>query len=114
MSINTKHSYKLLVKKATKRRRRRQQQYHHQQQQQQKRTTSSIGSCSLKSKSKLSQKLQALKNLIPAHNGNIVKTDQLFKETADYIVLLKTRVVILQKLVEYYGNNPENENAVLL
>lgn len=128
MSTNTKQSYKLSVKKATRRR---------QQQQQRRRTTtrssitSSIGYCNSLScrggrnmkmgvqiegtcKSKLSQKLEALKNLIPTHNAETVKPDQLFKETADYIVLLRTRVLVLQKLIEYYGDNTENENVVLL
>jgi hypothetical protein len=43
-----------------------------------------------------------------------VKTDELFKETADYIVFLRTRVLILQKLIEIYGNNTENQHDVLL
>lgn len=69
---------------------------------------------------KLSQKLEALKNLIPTHDGETVKPDQLFKETADYIVLLRTRVVVLQKLIDYYdvnnnnNNNEEEHDAVLL
>ncbi|XP_057443562.1 uncharacterized protein LOC130735661 [Lotus japonicus] len=116
MSINTKQIYKLSVKRATNRRRRQQ---HHQQRR--RRTNSpSIGRSfktmvQVESKSKLSQKLQALKDLIPTHNGEMVKPDQLFKETADYIVLLRTRVLVLQKLIEYYGNNPdENEDALLL
>ncbi|KAK7271859.1 hypothetical protein RJT34_28102 [Clitoria ternatea] len=117
MSTNTKHSYKLCVKRATRRRRRTQK----------RRTSSSIighsmeGKCKCWCKSKLSQKLQALKSLIPTHNNNnnnTLKPDQLFKETADYIVLLRTRVLVLHNLIEYYGNNnnnvPENENAVLL
>ncbi|KAF9663809.1 hypothetical protein SADUNF_Sadunf17G0090500 [Salix dunnii] len=47
----------------------------------------------LTSSSKVSDKLETLKNLIPAtgHNGETVKPDQLFKETADYILLLKTQ-----------------------
>ncbi|CAK8533428.1 unnamed protein product [Lathyrus sativus] len=98
MSItNTKHSYKLSVKKATRRTRRRQMEE----------------KCKSKKK-KLSLKLKALKNLIPSHNGDEVKTDELFKETADYIVFLRTRVFILQKLVEIYGNNNENQIDVLL
>ena len=65
-------------------------------------------------KSNLSQKLEALKNLIPAqNNGDIVKPDQLFQETAHYIVLLRTRVVILQKLIEFYGNSTTSENEML-
>ncbi|RHN50174.1 putative transcription factor bHLH family [Medicago truncatula] len=97
MSTNTQHSYKLSVKKATRRTRRRKMEE------------------KCKSKKKLSQKLKALKNLIPSNNGDEVKTDELFKETADYIVFLRTRVLILQKLVEIYGNNTENnEHDVLL
>ncbi|KAJ6734816.1 TRANSCRIPTION FACTOR IBH1-LIKE 1 [Salix purpurea] len=73
----------------------------------------------LTSSSKVSDKLEALKNLIPAtsHNGEIVKPDQLFKETADYILLLKTQVVLLQGLVEFYGSSTtgrsEQDNSVL-
>lgn len=126
MSTNTQHSYKLSVKRATTTRRRQQQQQQEKIRRRRSRrtsTTPSIGTMvQMEGKSnKLSQKLQALKNLIPTHhinNGdNMVKPDQLFKETADYIVLLRTRVLVLQKLIEYYGNNnnPENdENAVLL
>jgi hypothetical protein len=99
MSTNTKQSYKLSVKRATRRTRR-------------TRRRQLEGKC--KSKKKLSQKLQALKNLIPSHNGDEVKTDELFKETADYIVFLRTRVLILQKLIEIYGNNTENQHDVLL
>ncbi|KAK4346429.1 hypothetical protein RND71_032768 [Anisodus tanguticus] len=54
----------------------------------------------------VSEKLEALKQLIPANNGEI-KTDQLFKETADYIVLLRTQVFVLQKLVDFYGSNTD-------
>ena len=68
----------------------------------------------METKAKLSHKLEALKNLIPPQNGEIVKAEQLLQETADYIVLLKTRVVILQKLIEFYGNpNSGNEKALL-
>ncbi|CAL0317167.1 unnamed protein product [Lupinus luteus] len=101
MTLNTKHSYKLSVKRATRRVRRQQQQHHK----------------SFKPiiKFKLSQKLQLLNNLIPTHNnGDIVKPDQLFQQTADYIVLLRTQVVILQKLIEFYGNNHVAENALVL
>ncbi|KAK3006477.1 hypothetical protein RJ639_017756 [Escallonia herrerae] len=49
--------------------------------------------------SSVSDKLEALKNLIPAGNGDI-KPDQLFQETADYIVHLQAKVSILQ------GANP--------
>ncbi|EXB38092.1 hypothetical protein L484_021014 [Morus notabilis] len=61
--------------------------------------------------SKVSDKLEALKNLIPAQEGEIVKADQLFQQTADYIVLLRAKVVILQKLIEFYGSS-ESENVV--
>ncbi|MCD7458956.1 hypothetical protein HAX54_039680 [Datura stramonium] len=63
----------------------------------------------------VSEKLEALKQLIPANNGEI-KADQLFKETADYIVLLRTQVFVLQKLVDFYGSstdqNQDNQNPV--
>ncbi|PON40768.1 transcription factor UPBEAT-like protein [Parasponia andersonii] len=65
------------------------------------------GTCS----SKVSGKLEALKKLIPGHEGEIVKTDQLFQQTADYIVLLRTQVVLLQKLIEFYGS-ADSEHAV--
>ncbi|KAM0001508.1 putative transcription factor IBH1-like, bHLH domain-containing protein [Helianthus debilis subsp. tardiflorus] len=61
--------------------------------------------------SSVSDKLEALKNLIPAQEtdgSDSVSTassaDQLFKETADYILLLRTQVSILQKLVDFYGS----------
>ncbi|CAA2957694.1 transcription factor UPBEAT1-like [Olea europaea subsp. europaea] len=61
----------------------------------------------------ISDKLQALKSLIPSHSEN-AKADELFEETADYIVLLKTQVLVLQKLIDFYGSQPrqENDNAV--
>ncbi|KAI4346658.1 hypothetical protein L6164_007536 [Bauhinia variegata] len=110
MSLYSKHSYKLSVKRARRRRRPR-------------RATRSLRARSygyragksvkhMVGKAKLSEKLEALKKLIPTQNGEILKADQLFEETADYIVLLRTRVVILQKLIEFYGNSSENENAV--
>ncbi|KAB1211513.1 hypothetical protein CJ030_MR6G013255 [Morella rubra] len=57
--------------------------------------------------SEVSDKLEALKSLIPSHYGEIVKPDQLFQETADYIVFLRTQVVILQRLIELYGSSGE-------
>ncbi|OAY60236.1 hypothetical protein MANES_01G097200v8 [Manihot esculenta] len=64
---------------------------------------------------KVSDKLEALKNLIPAHSGEIVKDEQLFQETANYIVLLRTQVLVLQRLIEFYGSSTTeaNTNAVL-
>ncbi|GFY82943.1 hypothetical protein Acr_02g0011830 [Actinidia rufa] len=64
----------------------------------------------------LSDKLEALKSLIPAPDGER-KPEELFQETADYIVLLKTQVLILQRLVDFYGSNQnqnqnQNQNAV--
>ncbi|CAI9752736.1 unnamed protein product [Fraxinus pennsylvanica] len=59
-------------------------------------------------------KLEALKNLIPSENGEM-KPDQLFQKTADYIVLLNTQVLVLQKLIDFYGSQPQenqNENVV--
>ncbi|KAH0985040.1 hypothetical protein GBA52_012217 [Prunus armeniaca] len=58
----------------------------------------------------VSAKLETLKSLIsPSHAGKTLKADELFQETADYIVLLRTQVVILQRLVELYGSS-EKEN----
>ncbi|KAJ4974950.1 hypothetical protein NE237_008124 [Protea cynaroides] len=56
----------------------------------------------------ISAKLEALKNLIPARNGEI-KADRLFEETADYIVFLKAQVEILQGLNDYYGSDDKKE-----
>ncbi|KAK4347808.1 hypothetical protein RND71_034147 [Anisodus tanguticus] len=53
--------------------------------------------------SSISEKLEALKQLLPVNNGDL-KADQLFKETADYIVLLRTQVFVLQKLLDFYDN----------
>ncbi|KAM3713121.1 hypothetical protein ACB094_01G230900 [Castanea mollissima] len=65
------------------------------------------------SKSKVvSDKLEALKSLIPAYTDETVKPDQLFQETADYIVLLKTQVVILQRLLQFYGSSTVSDNVV--
>ncbi|RYQ86003.1 hypothetical protein HN51_060113 [Arachis hypogaea] len=140
--MNTKkHNYKLSVKRATRRSRRKQ------------RTTTTPSSTmvmmrmakekkkkkkkkNMKSSSKVSQKLEALKNLIPTknnyynHNNDrmamMKPTDRLFQETADYIISLKTMVVILQNLIEFYGDTTttasttttttceNNENVVLL
>ncbi|CAN6574660.1 hypothetical protein EV1_044843 [Malus domestica] len=59
----------------------------------------------------VSAKLETLKTLVnPTHVGKSLKADELFQETADYIVLLRTQVVILQRLVEFYGSS-EKENV---
>ncbi|KAM7516715.1 hypothetical protein LguiA_006298 [Lonicera macranthoides] len=72
-----------------------------------------------------SDKLEALKKLIPlpvvVNNNNndddddddVKATDQLFKQTADYILLLKTQVSILQGLVDFYeddGSSVHSQN----
>ncbi|KAL3844609.1 hypothetical protein ACJIZ3_002012 [Penstemon smallii] len=61
----------------------------------------------------VSDKLETLKNLIPSHKPE-TKPEQLFQETADYIVLLKTQVLVLQKLIDFYGSsqNQDNSNSV--
>ncbi|MCE3051624.1 hypothetical protein HAX54_050346, partial [Datura stramonium] len=51
--------------------------------------------------SSISEKLEALKQLLPVNNGEL-KADQLFEETADYIVLLRTQIFVLQKLLDFY------------
>ncbi|KAK3212590.1 hypothetical protein Dsin_017296 [Dipteronia sinensis] len=63
-------------------------------------------------------KLETLKNLIPGQINNeerTVKADQLFQETADYILLLRTRVVVLQRLIHFYGSMElDIQNIVIL
>ncbi|BAU01339.1 hypothetical protein LR48_Vigan10g248700 [Vigna angularis] len=120
MTTTTRHSYKLSLKRATKRTRTTRRRRRNHPLSQNLITTidpSNHEKCH-KNSQKLSQKLEALKNLIPSTNTEeeAVKPDQLFKETADYIVLLRTRVVVLQKLIEYYGNNStqNDEHALLL
>ncbi|KVH92618.1 hypothetical protein Ccrd_005300 [Cynara cardunculus var. scolymus] len=64
-------------------------------------------------RSSVSDKLQALKNLIPVQEldgaAGIGSADELFQETADYILLLRTRVSILQKLVDFYGSSQNHQ-----
>ncbi|WCJ25602.1 hypothetical protein M5689_007473 [Euphorbia peplus] len=71
----------------------------------------------------VSLKLEALKNLIPSNNAETVKPEQLFQETADYIVRLRTQVFILQNLIHIYGSTtpsttseqpPDNNNHNLV
>ncbi|KAJ8750166.1 hypothetical protein K2173_014081 [Erythroxylum novogranatense] len=65
--------------------------------------------------SKVSDKLEALKNLIPTQYGDNVKADQLFQETADYIVQLRTQIFVMQRLIKFYGSTnsvTDNFNAV--
>ncbi|XP_051117672.1 uncharacterized protein LOC127242251 [Andrographis paniculata] len=75
------------------------------------RKTSSTGSeLRIGGGASVSDKLEALKSLVPSENAEI-KTDELFKETAEYIVRLKTQVFVLQKLIDFYGSQ-HRENAV--
>ncbi|KAL2335451.1 hypothetical protein Fmac_016664 [Flemingia macrophylla] len=109
MTTTTRHSYKLSIKRATRIRRRRHPPQH-------RKIASSIATFKVPMQKcnnhhhGLSQKLEALKNLIPTHTADTVKPDQLFKETADYIVLLRTRVALLQNLIDFYANHAHNHN----
>ncbi|OIT07799.1 hypothetical protein A4A49_19017 [Nicotiana attenuata] len=61
----------------------------------------------------VSEKLEALKQLLPAGNNGEIKVEQLFQETADYIVLLRTQVFILQKLLHFcddIGQSQDNNH----
>ncbi|XVE68281.1 hypothetical protein DITRI_Ditri09bG0055100 [Diplodiscus trichospermus] len=65
----------------------------------------------------VSDKLEALKSLIPRNvrngsNYEIDKAEQLFQETADYIVVLKTQVFVLQKLIEFYDDDDDGSKNV--
>uniref|UniRef100_A0A7N1A699 BHLH domain-containing protein n=1 Tax=Kalanchoe fedtschenkoi TaxID=63787 RepID=A0A7N1A699_KALFE len=52
----------------------------------------------------LSEKLQALQSLIPEQETTSaeINADKLLRETADYILLLETRVSVLQGLIRFY------------
>ncbi|XP_057771164.1 transcription factor UPBEAT1 [Salvia miltiorrhiza] len=70
------------------------------------------GAAAAAAASSVSGKLAALRNLIPSAIAD-TKPDQLFRETADYIVLLETQVLVLQKLVDFYGSqSQENRDGV--
>ncbi|ESQ47106.1 hypothetical protein EUTSA_v10027993mg [Eutrema salsugineum] len=78
---------------------------------------------------KFSEKLQALKSLLPPstttektteQNVHVEEesldggeTEQLFQETADYIVRLRNQVLVLQKLIKIYGSSDEARDFVL-
>ncbi|CAA7055472.1 unnamed protein product [Microthlaspi erraticum] len=81
---------------------------------------------------KFTEKLQALKSLLPPSTRKTEKTaeqspqvvdveekpdngetEQLFQETADYIVRLRNQVVVLQKLIEIYGSSDQTKDFVL-
>ncbi|KAL9677415.1 hypothetical protein QQ045_005644 [Rhodiola kirilowii] len=57
----------------------------------------------------VSDKLQALQSLIPT-SGEI-DADELFRETADYIILLKTQVSVLQGMIQFYGSVKGTEDC---
>ncbi|CAL9224273.1 unnamed protein product [Arabidopsis halleri] len=73
---------------------------------------------------KFSDKLQALKSLLPPattteqtrqdayveEDSGSGETEQLFQETADYIVRLRTQVMVLQKLIKIYGSSDQTED----
>ncbi|RID65763.1 hypothetical protein BRARA_D00941 [Brassica rapa] len=81
-----------------------------------------IRNCSGNSGDKFTEKLQALKSLLPPsetnktdHNRHVEEkpnsgeTEQLFQETADYIVRLRNQVIVLQKLIEIYGSSSSSD-----
>ncbi|KAI4320391.1 hypothetical protein MLD38_033878 [Melastoma candidum] len=81
-----------------------------------KRTTSAWG-CAPE---EVSEKLEALKELIPSTRGESaedVAADELFQETADYILRLKAQVVLLQEQIHIYGCSADqvdqNQNNVV-
>lgn len=63
--------------------------------------------------SDVSAKLESLQSLIPtrSEDGGHRRAEELFQQTADYIVLLKNQVFVLQRLIEFYGSG-DLENAV--
>ncbi|KAM7510130.1 hypothetical protein LguiB_009005 [Lonicera macranthoides] len=62
--------------------------------------------------SSVSDKLEALKSLLPAHTGGDIKADELFEETADYILMLRTQVSILQTMVDFYDHH-QTDNVIV-
>ncbi|CAH2079835.1 unnamed protein product [Thlaspi arvense] len=73
---------------------------------------------------KFSEKLQALKSLLPPstteqkgqveEESDTGETEQLFQETADYIVRLRNQVVVLQKLIKIYGSSDQTKEDFVL
>ncbi|KAF8098427.1 hypothetical protein N665_0267s0012 [Sinapis alba] len=76
-----------------------------------------LRNCSGNSGDKFSEKLQVLKSLLPPSETNKTEktnsreTEQLFQETADYIVRLRSQVVVLQKLIEIYGSPSSSDQT---
>lgn len=62
--------------------------------------------------SSVSDKLEALKSLLPAHTGGDIKADELFEETADYILMLRAQVSILQTMVDFYDDH-QTDNVIV-
>lgn len=67
----------------------------------------------------VAEKLESLRNLIPQGRGGggdeeVGKpaTDRLFQETADYILRLRAQVVVLQRLIQRYGSDSSQTDAV--
>ncbi|KAG6473354.1 hypothetical protein ZIOFF_067269 [Zingiber officinale] len=64
---------------------------------------------SLASSSKaVAQRLEALRSLIPQRDSGAKEeaaaaADRLFEETAEYILLLRTKVAVLKRLVDVYS-----------
>ncbi|XP_010425743.1 PREDICTED: uncharacterized protein LOC104710788 [Camelina sativa] len=70
---------------------------------------------------KVTEKLRALQSLLPApaklsesENVGGGETDQLFQDTADYIVRLRTQVVVMKKLIEIYDNASDQKREIVL
>ncbi|KAL5987363.1 hypothetical protein ACLOJK_038528 [Asimina triloba] len=59
----------------------------------------------------VSDRLQALKELIPSAAAEMGSADQLFEETADYILFLRRQVQVLQGLVHFYSTKEEEEGC---
>ncbi|EPS61635.1 hypothetical protein M569_13160 [Genlisea aurea] len=55
--------------------------------------------CRRNGEASVSDKLETLRDLIPSRDPE-ANPDRLFQETADYIVLLKTQVLVLKKLID--------------
>lgn len=65
----------------------------------------------------VAERLEALRNLVPARTGSAKEkeketaTDRLFEETAEYILLLRSQVAVLQRLVAVACMDKSDDNA---
>lgn len=65
----------------------------------------------------VSERLEALRNLVPPRTGSakeketVSATDRLFEETAEYILLLRSQVAVLQRLVAVAYMDKSDDNA---